>query len=154
MYPQQHLIWGIIFALLIFFLFPQTDLIRFLIILSSSVLIDIDHYLYHVYKKKDFSLKQTYDWFIKKKEKFLRLSRKQRNESYTGFYFLHGIEVLIFLFILGKFLSAYFYFILIGFAFHLLLDILNQIRYHDRMDKFSVIHDFLKFRKLKYIDGN
>ena len=152
MYPLQHLKFGAIFSLLILFLFPQIGLTGFLIIFLSSVLIDVDHYLYYVYKKKDLSLKNAYKWCIKKRKKFLSLPRKQRNKFYTGFYFLHGIEILIVLFFLA-FLSDYFLFVFIGVLFHLFLDFIDQIVHKNRIDKLSLIYDFFKFKKLKCIEN-
>ena len=151
MLPTQHLFLGIIFSLILLFIFPQIGLIGFLIIMFSTVLIDVDHYLYYVYRKKDLSLKNAYNWFAFRKKKLSLLSRKQRNEFYTGFCFLHGIEVLGLLFILGK-LSFYFYYVLIGFIFHLFLDIVHQKTLHDRFDKYSIIYDYFKYKKLKIID--
>ena len=151
MLPSKHFIFGLIFAGFLYLIFPKIGLIGFLIILSSTVLIDVDHYLYYVYKKKDLSLKNAYKWFIKKRKKFLCLPKNQRNKFYRGFYFLHGIEVLIILFFL-IFFSKYFFFIFIGFAFHLLLDSVDQTIYWDRIDKFSLVYDFFKFKKLKVFD--
>ncbi len=151
MYPKQHIIFGIIFSASLFFLFPQIGLIGFFIVFLSSFLIDVDHYLYSVYKKKDLSLKNAYNWFTKNKKIFLSLPRKQRNGFYRGFYFLHGIEVLIILF-LFSFFSKYFFFIFIGVAFHLLLDSVDQTIDWDRIDKFSLIYDFIKFKKLKVFE--
>lgn len=146
MHPTQHLIFGIIFSSLILFLFPQIGLTGFLIILSSTVLIDVDHYLYYVYKKKDFSLRNAYKWFIENKKKLLSLPWKQRNKFQTGFYFLHGIEVLLILLILWIFVSKYFLFVFAGFAFHLLLDSIDQTTYWDRISKVSLVNDYLKFK--------
>ena len=147
MLPRNHFFLGLIFSLILvnFFNFP---LIAGIIILLSSVLIDVDHYLYYVYKKKDWNLKKAYEWFLGGRKKFTELSRKQRNEFCHGFAFLHGVEMLILLFVLGRFLSAYFYFILIGFSFHLFLDIIHQKTVHDRFDKYSIIYDYFKFGKL------
>lgn len=151
MYPKQHIIFGIIFSAFLLFLFPQIGSTGFLIIFLSSFLIDVDHYLYSVYKKKDLSLKNAYNWLTKNKKMFFSLSRKQRNGFYRGFYFLHGIEVLIVLF-LFSFFSKYFFFIFIGVAFHLLLDSVDQTIDWDRIDKFSLVYDFIKFRKLKLFE--
>jgi len=99
MNPLKHLFFGTIFSLVCFLIFPEIGLIGFLIIISSSFLIDVDHYLYYFYKKKDFSLKNAYNWFIKEKNEFLALSRKQRNKSQGRIFFMHGIEILFVLFI-------------------------------------------------------
>lgn len=152
MYPSQHLFAGIIFSLILLFLFPQINYIGFLIIVFSNFLIDVDHYLYYVYKKKDLSLKNAYNWFVENLKKAISLPRKQRNETYDGFAFLHGIEILLILFFLGIFVSKYFLFAFIGIAFHLLLDIIGGTIYRDRIDKLSVLHDFFKYKKLKFID--
>ena len=151
MLPKQHIIFGLIFAGFLYLIFPKIGLLGFLIIFLSSFLIDVDHYLYYVYKKKDLSLKYAHSWFIKKKKKFLDLTRKKRNKVYCGVYFLHGIEVLIVLFLLTSF-SKYFFFVFMGFAFHLLLDSVDQTIYWDRVDKFSLVYDFFKFKKLKFFE--
>lgn len=153
MYPSQHLFFGIIFALILFFIFPQINYIGFLIIVLSSFLIDVDHYLWYVYKKKDWSLKNAYNWSIEIIKKALSLPRRQRNEFYGGFCFLHGIEILFILFFLGISVSNVFLFIFVGIAFHLLLDVTDETIYHDRIDKFSIIHDFFKYKKLKFIEN-
>jgi len=152
MLPKHHILLGLIFSGILFYFFPQIGIAGFIIILLSTILIDTDHYLYYIYKKKKYSLAKAYKWFSESKKKMRALSRKQRNEFYTGFCFLHGIEVLAILFVLGKFISVYFYYVLIGFAFHIILDIIHQKTLHDRWDKFSLIYDYYKFKKLKFID--
>lgn len=149
MLPKHHILLGTIFAAALFLIFPKIDLIGFLLIIASTVLMDIDHYVYYVFKKRDLSLKNAYKWFIQKRKKYLALSRKKRNEIYTEAHFLHGIEALLILFVLGVYVSKYFLYILIGFAFHLFLDIIYQRKIHDRLDRISLIYDFLKFRRLK-----
>lgn len=152
MYPKQHIIFGIVFSLLLFIIYPQINLIGLSLLFFSSVLIDVDHYTYYVYKKKDWSLRRAYKWFMSNEKKFLSLPRKLRNNYYGGFFFLHGVEMLFILILLTMFVSKYFFFIFIGIFFHLLLDIVDEPRYKDRIDKVSVIHDFLKFKKLKFVD--
>ncbi len=149
MIPRQHLFFGLIFVLILFFIFPQIGWIEFFIIIASTILIDFDHYVYYVYKKKNLNLKKAYYWFFENCKKYCSLSREQKNKYYTGFCFLHGVEILVILFFLGKFFSVYFYYILIGFSFHLFLDIVYQIYSKERVDKFSLIYDFFKFKKLK-----
>ncbi len=147
MNPSKHFIFGLIFAGFLYFIFPQIGLIGFSIIIFSTVLIDVDHYLYYVYKKKNFNLKNAYKWFIKNQKKLFSLPRKQRNKFQTGFCFLHGIEVLFILLILWVFVSKYFLFIFVGFAFHLLLDSIYQTTYWDRISKVSLVNDYLKLEE-------
>jgi len=147
MLPSKHFIFGLMFAGFLYFIFPQIGLMGFSIIIFSTFLIDVDHYLYYVYKKKDFNLKNAYKWFIEHQKELLSLPLKQRNKFQTGFSFLHGIEVLFILLILWIFVSKYFLFVFVGFAFHLLLDSIYQTTYWDRINKVSLIWDYLKFKK-------
>ena len=152
MLPQQHLIFGILFSAILLMLFPQLGLNGFFVIILSTVLIDMDHYVYLIYKKKDLNLKNAYNWVIEAGKKFYSLPKTERDKFYLGFYFLHGIEILFVLSVLGIFISKYFLFIFIGFSFHLLLDVIYQITRKRKITKVSLVHDFLKFRKLKLID--
>ncbi len=178
MYPKQHLFLGIIFAIFLFIFFSEIGIIGILIILLSAIFIDVDHYIYYVYqknyalprsflgfgnsrtlrcaisqefpnKKKDFSLINAYENSMDKTKKFLLLPKSERNNAYLGFYFLHGIEIL-FLILALSFFSKYFLFIFAGFSFHLLLDIVHQTTYWDRIDKFSLIYDYIKFKDKKF----
>jgi len=145
MLPSKHFILGLIFAGFLYFIFPQIGLIEFSIIIFSSFLIDVDHYLYYVYKKKNFSLRNAYKWFMKRRAKLLSLSWKQRNKVPNCFSLLHGIEILFILFLL-IFIHKYFLFVFVGFTFHLLLDSIDQTTYWDRISKVSLINDYLKYR--------
>lgn len=147
MFPRQHLILGFVFSLFLLIIFPSIGLFSALIIVLSSVLIDVDHYLYYVFVKKNWSLPKAYRWFREKHSYWVKLSREERNKHKGCFVFLHGTEILGILFFLGFFVNSLFYYILIGFAFHLFLDIIYMRRYQDRLDRVSVIHDFIKFRK-------
>jgi len=151
MLPKNHALLGfILFFILIYFF--DFSLFNGIIVMLSSVLIDIDHYLYYLYKKRDLSLKNAYEYFIKKKKKLNELSKEERKKFYSAFCFLHGIEILLILFLLGFFLSSFFYYILLGFSFHLICDYIWLFERKMRLDKISLIYDFIKFRKLKYID--
>ena len=150
MYPTQHLILGIIFSLVLLFLFPQIGFLGASIIILSTVLIDADHYFYYVYKKRDFNLKNAHVWFIRKVNKFNNLPRKQRNKFYIAFCCLHGLEVLLILFLLST-IFQYFFFIFIGFSLHLLLDLVSETQHRDRIDRISLVYDFFKFKKMELI---
>lgn len=151
MLPKYHILLGFILSLLLFLIFPSINWIGAVIIFLSSFLIDVDHYIHYVFKKRDLNLGKAYNWYIFRQKKLLSLSRNQRNKIPGHFLFLHGIEPLLILLLLGIFLSKYFLYILIGFAFHLLLDVLYQIKFHDRVDRISIIYDFFKFKKLKFL---
>ena len=55
MLPKWHLFLGFFFALTLFLVFPEIEIAGFLIIFFSTFLMDIDHYIYYVFKKRDFS---------------------------------------------------------------------------------------------------
>lgn len=149
MKPLPHIILGFAFAFFLYLFFPHVMILEASIIFLSSFLIDIDHYLYHFYKDKTFNLKKIYKILVKKIEEYRRLSGEEKQKYYSGYYFLHGLEVLIILLFLGYFISELFLYIFVGFTFHLLLDMVHQTYFHKRLDKFSLIRDFYKFKKLK-----
>jgi hypothetical protein len=152
MVPKYHILFGFIFSIILFFVSPQINFLEAGIIFISSFMMDIDHYFYYVLKKKNINPAKAVKWFFDKRKKLKKISPEKRTLYYSGFYFLHGIETLIILFILGIFLSKVFLLIFIGFVFHLFLDHLEQIYYNERMDKISIIYDFIKFRKMKEIE--
>ena len=152
MLPIKHLIFGTIFSTIFLLIFPQIGFLGFFIIILSTVLIDLDHYLYYVYKKKDWNIKNAYNWVLETGKKFYSLSKIERDKFYMGIYLLHGVEILCILFTLGIFISKYFLFIFIGFSFHLFLDVIYQIMRKKRITKVSLVNDFLKSKKLKLIE--
>ena len=154
MYPSKHILFGFLFSVSLYLIAPSIGIDGMTIIFLSSFLIDVDHYLYYVFMKKNLNLFKAMRWFKIKHSSWLKLSREERNKHKGHFYLFHGIESLLFFFILGYFINPLFYYFIIGFTFHLFLDLMVLKRYQDRLDKLSVIHDFLKFRKLKFIDDN
>ena len=152
MLPKTHAIFGIIFATIVFFLFPSVGILGATIIFASSFLIDVDHYIYYIYKKKNLNLIRAYHWFKKNTKRCKTLTKEQKEKVHFGTYFLHGAEILILLFILGNFLSYIFFFILIGFTFHMILDLSSEIILENKFNKISVIYTFLKSRGMVFID--
>lgn len=153
MLPRTHFLLGIIFvAILYFFFYPVISIFGLTIILLSSVLIDIDHYIYYIFKKRDWNPFRAHKWYIKNIRKLYSLSKKQTKAFYLGLYFFHGIEILIILFLLGNYISQFFNFILIGFLFHLSMDFITEIIFEQRFDKISFIYNLLTFRKLKDLE--
>lgn len=147
MLASKHFLFGLVFAGFLYLIFPSIKLTGLVIVSLSSFLIDADHYIYYLYKKKDFNLRNSYRWFMKRRKRFLSLPWKQRNFFPTPLYLLHGIEVLLIFFLFGVFLSKYFLFVFTGFAFHLLLDSIIQTTYWDRISKVSLVNDYSMFKK-------
>jgi hypothetical protein len=146
---KYHFFFGILFSILLYFLFQSIiPLWGLTIIFLSSFLIDFDHYLFYVFKKRDLSLRRAYKWYVKYSHKFCSVPLDKRKKYYLGFYIFHGIEPLIVLFSLGFFVSPLFTFILIGFLFHLSTDLVSEIIFGQRIDKISVICNFWIMGKL------
>lgn len=123
MFPPYHIIINLIISLsLVSVISPIFILIFFL----SSFLIDIDHYLYYIYVKKDFSLKRAFNHYIEHKKRIKEMPRKERSNFYNFIFIFHGIEPIIILFLL----SFYYYpllFVSLGFFAHLIEDLLEHI---------------------------
>lgn len=150
MFVSRHIFFGIILSILLILFFPTLSLFSIAIIFLSSVLIDMDHYFYFIFLKKNLSLKKAYQWYIERWKNFNSLSKSERKKIYSGFFMFHGIEILILLFFLGKFVSGFFLFVLIGFSFHMLLDIPDEIAKKGTVDKISLFYNYYRFRKLNH----
>ncbi|MEK6875359.1 MAG: hypothetical protein AABX30_01610 [Nanoarchaeota archaeon] len=151
MLPLKHIVFGLVFALSLFLIFPKIGLIGFIIIFLSSVFIDIDHYIYTAVTNKDWNLKRIYDWHIQAHKKIIEMPKGERGEFFVVFAFLHGFEIIFILFILEFFVNKIFLFVVTGFLFHLTLDFYHQKTIMNRVDKISIIYDSLKSKKLKKI---
>lgn len=151
MHPSQHLVIGAIFAGILLWIFPEITVLGFLIIVAATVLIDTDHYLIYVWITKDWSLKNAYKWYRKIGKKFKKLSKEERKELRHAFYIFHGIEPLLVAYLLAYFVSQYFYFVLIGMALHMVLDIIFGIFSHYGFHKVFLMYDIGRFDESKMI---
>ena len=151
MYPSQHLFIGIVFSLILFFIFPTIGILGATIVALSSVLIDVDHYFYYLIKKNDFNLKNSYKWYNEKIKKIFTLPKEKRLEYYHGAYILHGFEVLFLLSLLSL-ISPYFLFILTGFNLHLFLDTISDYQNYTKSYKYSLFANLIYSKKLKSFD--
>ena len=151
MLPQYHLLGGLAVSLFLYFGLDVPVLGCF-VFLVATVGIDVDHYLYYVYRKKDWSLRNSVSWFMKKRNILKGVDAKMRREFYTGFCFLHGVEVLGLVWLLGFFVWDIFYFVAMGILFHLILDHIDQAILKGRFDKFSIVYDYFKYGDLKFVE--
>ena len=133
MYPLAHLILSLIFVILLKFFTVLTPL-QLVIILLASILIYADHWIVFVLKKKNLSVSAAYNWFVEldksgKKFKFL--------------YIFHTIECFAVMALLSIGIQ-FFRFVLIGMAFHLVLDIILAIKEGSYFKEVSIIYTLLK----------
>ena len=140
------------FAIILFLIVPEIHLIGFMLIVLSSSLLDADHYIFYIAKKRNLNLIKAYKWFRAKNDKFKLLSLEYRRKVYRAFCCFHGLEIPILFLILTFLVSEYFAFIFIGIIFHLSLDYIDQWKPGERKDKLFLTYDFLKFKKLRYLE--
>ena len=113
MLPQYHFVYGLVVSLVLYFGF-DVGALGCLIFLVATVGIDVDHYLYYVYRKRDWSLGNAIRWFMNQKKKLDKMDRKTRGEYYSGWYFLHGFESILVFGLFGFFWNG-FWFLVFGF---------------------------------------
>ena len=149
MLPKQHIIIGFIVSLLLFICFPEITLLYTIIIFLSSVLIDFDHYLYYVIKKKDMHLGRAYKWWLGRRVAYTHMSKVERDSYKKVLMIFHGIEFWIILLLL-VFINKIFLFVLIGISIHMILDFIDLfIRKDSFYIKISQIYTHLKNRNKK-----
>ena len=132
---------------ILFLIYPSISLVGLGIILASNILIDVDHYFYYAYKKRDLNFFRVRNSVVRDLKHAMLLPKQERNNIDTGVMLLHGLEGLFILLILGFLFSNYFFFIFIGFGFHLILDMLFDSILIDRIIKISFIKDALYVNK-------
>ncbi|MBU1136564.1 MAG: hypothetical protein ABIG37_01670 [Nanoarchaeota archaeon] len=151
MLPKHHILLGALFSFTIFLIFPEIKFYTFVIFLSSF-LIDFDHYLVYVFRKKDFNLKKANKYFLTIDKQLVESYKNQkipvglfgifrgRNSSLpkrSGFQeflykkntkaplmIFHTLEFLIFLLIISYF-NKLIFFILLGILIHQFLDAID-----------------------------
>ncbi len=148
MLPKIHFIIGLLFIIILHFIFPLISFLNLMIILFSSVFIDVDHVFYYIVKEKNINPWKAYSWFKSHLNHTLSLPMNERKKIYTGFYFFHGVEGLILLFILGTYVNQIFYFVFIGFFLHMAVDIPSEIFLKRTADKSSLIWNYHRFKLL------
>jgi len=154
MLPKFHILIGLLFSIGCYTIFSFVSLIGAGLIFLSSVLIDFDHYIYYIFKKKSFSLKKAYNWFKKKGKQFSKIPKNKRKSYALNLSFFHGLEWVFIFSLFGKLFNNYFYFIAIGIFLHLVLDWINSFKKIGRIFKVSIIFDYFNNKNLKKIQLN
>ena len=149
MLPKTHIILGFIFSSTVYFIFPDIGLFGFFTIFLSSVFIDVDHYMFYVWAKKDWSLKNAFNWFMQETIKYQKLPKEKKKQKFPMPCIFHGIEALLFLGILYYFTKLPFIgFIIIGITFHELLDFISIWHYGYNFNHIgSQINNIINYKK-------
>ncbi len=148
MRPKYHVLIGFIVSIILYFFF-SIGIFKTLIVFFSSILIDFDHYLYYIFKTKNFNLKRAHAWYLEKEKQLKKLSKQERKRVTYAFYLFHGLETVLIFVLLGYYLWNLFYFVAMGIFLHLLSDYAEQIFHKKRIFKISIIADLIERKKLK-----
>jgi hypothetical protein len=109
-----HFIINVIIAILL-----KLDFLGILLVGFGGVLIDVDHILYMTLKEKIYSPR-----------KMIRFHKKESKIMRPHFYFLHFIEIIWALMVIGYFINWYLFLIFIGFLLHWIADSIKYFYYY------------------------
>ena len=121
MLPKYHILVGAIISVLLYLLSNLTPF-QASIIFLASLLIDIDHYLFYVFRKKDINPVKSVRFFYKRRMWLSSLSLSERRKYRNPLMIFHGFEFLVFIGILS-FFNILFFWVLLGAIIHLILDL-------------------------------
>lgn len=113
MLPKWHALFGILISFILYF-FTTITLFEVSLFFLASVLIDFDHYVWYVLRKRNWSLKKAYHYL-----------KDLPKDSKPVMMFIHTIEFHIFTGLLIFFWEG-FLFILLGMIYHSVLDIITN----------------------------
>ena len=130
MKPLFHIIFSLIASLILFFL-NLKPLFNFLFFLSA-VLIDADHYLFYIIRKRDLNLMRAYKYFKKTR---------------ISVYIFHTIEFFLLLLILSLFFN-FFWLIFFGCLFHMILDLIYELFQKDK--KYKRVYSLVSYLSRKW----
>lgn len=145
MMPKWHVLYSFVLAYLLVYFF-HISLLSGSLVFLSAVFIDLDHYLRFLFKEKKVHPRKFWNWSVKRKKEWEKIEDKNLYK-YPIFVF-HGFESLLILIILS-FFNIFFFWIFIGFAFHLFLDLLNLVYREEKLHKLSQIHTWQTNKKKK-----
>jgi len=125
MLPRWHILFGAIFTIIIYLVAPWINFYYLFLIFFASFLIDFDHYVYAVQKTKKLSLKNSLEYYKKRRldeKKDISHGIKRKGD----FHFFHTVE---FHFLIGMFtlISPMFFYLFLGMVFHSLLDVIDML---------------------------
>jgi hypothetical protein len=136
MLPYLHVIISLIASLILYAL--KINPLFILLFFLASILIDFDHYLLYVFRKKRFNPFKAYNYCRNDSEK--EFLKEGKNRILFAF---HNLEVFLILLILSFFIS-FFIPIILGYSFHSIIDIISEMPEKVKKD-WSIIHYYEKY---------
>ncbi len=146
MFPKYHILFGAIFSFFLWLIYPAIGLYAILVFLATF-LIDVDHYLVYVKRKNSLNPKKATNYFFKIHQG-LKPKLKAGKKVKAPLLFTHTVEFLLLVFLFSLF-SPFFLFILTGFIFHSLLDVIDMYKEFSTIypRSFSIIHYYINKKK-------
>jgi hypothetical protein len=121
MLPKWHVLIGFLFSYILVYFFNIAIFSGLIIFISSFLIIDLDHFLLYIIKRKNLNFFYFYLSSIKKNNSFRALPKKEKNKYMRSIFIFHGVECWIIVFLLSlKF--KFFIWVLTGFAVHIIFD--------------------------------
>ena len=117
MLVSRHFIASLIIALILFPIYKWLSLLVFVF----GLLIDVDHFLWYVFRFKHFSLRGAYNHSLNKENKY---------KYEDVLHIFHVVEIWILIFLLG-FFNEIFFILSLGLVVHLLMDFIECIKNND-----------------------
>jgi len=125
MFPKEHIILGLMFSLVVKFIFPQIEWFYIILIFVASFMIDFDHYAMYVKKTGNFSPVESVRYYYKRIAEAKRRGEVGAKAKKSFFFLFHTLEFHILILLMSYFWIGFLY-IFIGMVFHSFLDIVKM----------------------------
>lgn len=120
---KSHIVLGAVLAALITIVF-DLSILEGTIIYAASILIDIDHYFWYAKETKDKNPLNAIRWYVSHGSRWKEMPEKKRREYKRGAYIFHNWVCWTILIVLGYVVNPIFYLVLVGFAIHIVPDLI------------------------------
>lgn len=123
-------------------LIPFIGLNKSLVFFISSLIIDIDHWIDYIFRFKNASIKKMINYYGELFANRDNLTKKK----FVGLSVLHTVEFFIFVYFLSLKYPLLVY-VLWGFVFHLMLDVVYLVRYKIQFIRaYSIIEYLIRIK--------
>lgn len=127
MLPRTHILFGGIFAIILWLVAPSIPLMYLGLVWFASVFIDFDHYAASVIKAGTWRLRDSFEYHRKLGK--IEIEEKKKGIKRRGdFHLFHTVEFHLLVGLLGVLVWEGFYYLFIGMVFHSLLDVYSILK--------------------------
>jgi hypothetical protein len=149
MMPLWHILSGALFSLISFYFFGETAFNCLVFFLSSWLIIDLDLLFFYFWKTKQLNPLRFWKWYYNHRENRRNLSNVERKSYKNPIRILHSVEFLLVLWVFSLF-NPIFFIVLLGFLFHLSLDLVSLYFMHEELhQKISLFYTLAKNKNRK-----